>query len=195
MNGMNNPDTPSLIYIICPVNDCEDCTAEFANDALGFDVYAQGSDPLEPGDNEWTEGVKIMEPDTYCLWFATIPTPNDLTEIDLTEINWVGGACFEVKECKEPKEEPETKVLERNHEMECFKVWVNEDNNFEFVFWWEYKDNNHVQIFDMAGNLVWEIDFEKGEPRFVAELPDGMYTVKTFHEAGHILQEFVIGKP
>jgi len=59
----------------------------------------------------------------------------------------------------------------------------------------QYKDNNHVQIFNMDGILVWETDFEKGEPHFIAELPDGMYTVKTFHEAGHILQEFVIGKP
>ena len=47
----------------------------------------------------------------------------------------------------------------------------------------------------MEGNLVWETDFEKGSPQFEACLPDGMYTVKTFHEYGHILQEFVIGKP
>jgi len=92
-------------------------------------------------------------------------------------------------------EEPEEKVWVRDHEMECFKVWVNEDNCFEFVFWWEYKDNNHVQIFNMDGILVWETDFEKGKPTVEACLPDGTYTVKTFHEYGHILQEFVIGKP
>ncbi|MCJ7472988.1 MAG: T9SS type A sorting domain-containing protein [Actinobacteria bacterium] len=86
-------------------------------------------------------------------------------------------------------------VWVRNHEMTCYQVWINEDNNFEFVFWWEYANNNHVQIYDMAGNLVWETDFSKGQSHFVAELPDGMYTVKTFHEYGHILQEFVIGKP
>lgn len=83
----------------------------------------------------------------------------------------------------------------RNHDMTCYQVWVNEKNNFEFVFWWEYADNNHVQIYDMAGNLVFEIDMQKGNPSFEAPLPDGMYTVKTFHEAGNILQEFVIGKP
>jgi hypothetical protein len=48
--------------------------------------------------------------------------------------------------------------------MTCYKVWINENNNFEFVFWWGYLDNNHVQIFDTAGNLVWEIDFEKENP-------------------------------
>lgn len=89
----------------------------------------------------------------------------------------------------------EESVWVRNHPMTCYQVWINEDNAFEFVFWWEYLNNNHVQIFDASGNLAWEIDFKKGNPHFVAELPDGMYTVKTFHEAGHILQEFVIGKP
>ncbi len=83
----------------------------------------------------------------------------------------------------------------RDREMTCFQVWVNEDNNFEFVFWWVYANNNHVQIYDMAENLVWETDFEKDKPHFEVDLPDGMYTVKTFHEAGHVLQEFVIGKP
>lgn len=92
-----------------------------------------------------------------------------------------------------PPEEPAPWV--RDRDMTCFQVWVNEDNNFEFVFWWVYADNNWVQIYDMEGNLAWEVDFEKDKPQFEADLPDGMYTVKTFHEAGHILQEFIIGKP
>ena len=83
----------------------------------------------------------------------------------------------------------------RNHSMECAKVWVNEDNNFEFVFWWEYENNNWVQIFDMEGNMVYEIDMEYGKADFEVDLPDGMYKVQTFHEAGKILQEFMIGKP
>jgi hypothetical protein len=94
-----------------------------------------------------------------------------------------------------PLSESEEEGWVRDREMKCFQVWINEDNNFEFVFWWVYANNNHVQIYDMAGNLVWETDFEKDEPHFEVNLPDGMYTVKTFHEAGHILQEFVIGKP
>jgi hypothetical protein len=47
----------------------------------------------------------------------------------------------------------------------------------------------------VAGNLVWETDFEKDAPHFEVDPPDGTYTVKTYHESGHILQEFVIGKP
>ncbi len=93
------------------------------------------------------------------------------------------------------KAEVEEEVWVRDREMQCWQVWINQDNAFEFVFVWEYYNNNHVQIFDMAGNLVFATDMQKGNARFVAALPDGMYMVKTFHEAGHILQEFVIGKP
>jgi hypothetical protein len=93
------------------------------------------------------------------------------------------------------KEEEEEVVWVRDVDMTCYQVWINEDNNFEFVFWWEYYNNNWVQIFDMYGNLVFEIDMEKGNAHFEADLPDGMYKVKTFHEYGHILQEFMIGKP
>jgi|GEM_PF-6591275 len=86
-------------------------------------------------------------------------------------------------------------VWVRNHDMTCFRVWINQDNDFEFVFWWEYYNNNWVKIYDMEDNEVFSIDMEKGRARFVADLPDGIYTVKTFHEEGEILQEFIIGKP
>lgn len=40
------------------------------------------------------------------------------------------------------------------------------------------------------------IDIEKGNTSFEADLPDGMYTVKTFHSAFEtLIQEFDIGKP
>ncbi|MFC2145081.1 hypothetical protein ACFLQQ_02000 [Actinomycetota bacterium] len=95
--------------------------------------------------------------------------------------------------CKaEPEVEP---VWVRDVDMTCYQVWVNEDGCFEFVFWWEYENNNWVKIYDMAGNGVFSIDMTKGKANFVACLPDGMYKVQTFHEAGHILQEFMIGKP
>ena len=84
----------------------------------------------------------------------------------------------------------------RDVDMTCYQVWVNEDNNFEFVFWWEYANNNWVKIYDMAGNEVFSIDMQKGDAQFEADLPDGMYTVKTFHDdIATPLQEFVIGKP
>lgn len=84
----------------------------------------------------------------------------------------------------------------RNVEMTCYQVWVTEDNNFEFVFWWEYENNNWVKIYDIEGNEVFSIDMEKGNARFVADLPDGFYTVKTFHDGFEKpIQEFIIGKP
>lgn len=106
-----------------------------------------------------------------------------------------GGAPSAVISVLGISEEVLAPVWIRNHELTCYQVWVNEDNEFEFVFWWEYFNNNWVKIYDMAGNEVFSIDMKYGDANFTADLPDGMYTVKTFHEEGKILQEFVIGKP
>lgn len=87
-------------------------------------------------------------------------------------------------------------VWVRNHPMTCYKVWINEDNNFEFVFWWEYKNNSWVKIYDLGDNEVFCIDMPYGAANFEANLPDGMYTVKTFHDGFEDpIQEFIIGKP
>jgi len=83
----------------------------------------------------------------------------------------------------------------RTHDKTCWQIYVNEEGNFEFVFWWEYWNNNWVKIYDMNGNEVFSIDMPYGGATFAADLPDGIYTVKTFHSKGDILQEFVIGKP
>lgn len=91
---------------------------------------------------------------------------------------------------------PVEQVWVRDHPMTCYQVWVNKDNNFEFVFWWEYKSNNWVKIYDMAGKEVFSIDMPYGDAHFIANLPDGMYTVKTFHDGFEKpIQKFVIGKP
>jgi hypothetical protein len=83
----------------------------------------------------------------------------------------------------------------RTHPMTCWQVWINERNNFEFIFWWEYATNNRVRIYDMDNNLVYGKNFEYGQPRFEAELPDGFYTVRTFHDSDIPIQVFLIGKP
>ena len=84
----------------------------------------------------------------------------------------------------------------RPMEMTCSNVWINEANNFEFVFLYEYANNNWVKIYDMAGVEVFSIDMPHGKASFVADLPDGMYTVKTFHDGmATPIQEFIIGKP
>ncbi|MFC2145701.1 hypothetical protein ACFLQQ_05160, partial [Actinomycetota bacterium] len=96
--------------------------------------------------------------------------------------------------CEKKKTEPEPPV--RIQDMTCYQVWINDDNCFEFVFRWEYKNNNWVKIYDMAGNEVFSIDMAHGKANFEACLPDGMYTVKTFHSGfENPIQEFMIGKP
>ena len=65
-------------------------------------------------------------------------------------------------------ETAESEPWDRDHEFQCWQVWVNEANQFEFVFVWEYANNNHVQILDQAGNLVFYIDLAKGNTHFVA---------------------------
>ena len=91
-------------------------------------------------------------------------------------------------------EEATEPVWVRSMPMTCWQIYVNEEGNFEFIFWWEYANNNWVSIYDSQGNLVYRESFPYGEPIVEVNLPDGMYTVKTFHEEGNILQEFVIGK-
>jgi hypothetical protein len=92
------------------------------------------------------------------------------------------------------KEEQEEEFI-RTHPLTCYQVWVNEDGNFEFVFWWEYRDNNWVKIYDMSGKEVFSIDMPYGDAHFVANLPNGMYTVKTFNDdMSTPIQTFVIGK-
>jgi hypothetical protein len=91
---------------------------------------------------------------------------------------------------------PVQALVARDRDMVCSEVWVNEGGDFEFVFLYEYKDNNWVKIYDMAGNEVFSINMPYGNAHFVASLPDGIYTVKTYHvDMSTPLQEFVIGKP
>jgi uncharacterized repeat protein (TIGR02543 family) len=86
-------------------------------------------------------------------------------------------------------------VWVRTMPMTCLRVWINEDNKFQFSFIWPYRDNNWVRIYDMAGNMVYEIDMPYDNPNIIVDLPDGMYTVKTFNDQPTPIQEFVIGKP
>ena len=82
----------------------------------------------------------------------------------------------------------------RVNDMTCYQVNLTEDNEFELVFWYEYANNNWITIYDTDGNLVYRNDFPYGHPTVIVGLPNGTYTVKTFHEEGKILQEFIMGK-
>ena len=47
----------------------------------------------------------------------------------------------------------------------------------------------------MSGKEVYNIDMPYNNPNIIVDLPDGMYTVKTFHDQQEPIQTFVIGKP
>jgi hypothetical protein len=84
----------------------------------------------------------------------------------------------------------------RTMPMTCSRVWINEDNKFQFVFQYPYRDNNWVRIYDASGKMVYEIDMPYDDPNLIVDLPGGTYTVKTFTVGStEPLQTFVIGKP
>jgi hypothetical protein len=83
----------------------------------------------------------------------------------------------------------------RTSELVCQRVWVNEKGNFQFVFWYAYRDNNWVKIYDMSGKEVFSINMPYDNPQFEVSLPNGMYTVKTFSiDQVTPIQTFIIGK-
>jgi hypothetical protein len=84
----------------------------------------------------------------------------------------------------------------RTSDLVCQRVWVNEKGNFQFIFWYAYRDNNWVKIYDMSGKEVYSINMPYDNPQFEVSLPDGMYTVKTFSiDQATPIQTFIIGKP
>ncbi len=139
------------------------------------------------------------------LWEDTKPSTIPLPDFDTVEISFMvdngGIALFDNVRLQCPsstakEEEMEEPIWERgDQQMVCYQVWINDDGCFEFVFWYEYANNNHVMIYDKDGNEVFAIDMPYGDAYFTACLPDGMYTVKTFHDQPEPLQEFMIGKP
>jgi hypothetical protein len=94
-----------------------------------------------------------------------------------------------------PITQPIEKPWVRTGPMTCYRVWINEDNKFQFVFWYPYRDNNWVRIYDMASKMVYEIDMPYDNPNLIVDLPNGMYTVKTFTVGStEPIQTFLIGK-
>jgi hypothetical protein len=85
-------------------------------------------------------------------------------------------------------------IFIRTMPMTCYQVWINSDNKFEMVFWYPYADNNWVKIYDMSGKQVYSVDMPLDDPHIIVDLPNGMYTVKTFNDQPEPLQTFIIGK-
>jgi len=129
--------------------------------------------------------------DSIRIYFGVInneahPASSDFDDFSLT-----------YEEKSTPTVRPESKpAWTRTMPMTCWQVWINEDNMFEFIFWYPCKDNNWVRIYDMEGNMIYEVDVPLNNPRIVVDLPDGMYNVKTFRfDPENPIQEFLIGKP
>ncbi|MDP3011590.1 MAG: T9SS type A sorting domain-containing protein [Candidatus Hydromicrobium sp.] len=84
----------------------------------------------------------------------------------------------------------------RTNPFTCWQVFVNDKNNFQLIFFWSYKNNNWLKIYDMNDKLVFQKDLAYNDPTIEVSLPDGMYKVKTYHDNwDKPLQEFIIGKP
>ena len=85
-------------------------------------------------------------------------------------------------------------VWVRTMPMTCYRVWINGDNKFQLSFIYPYRDNNWVKIYDMSGKEVFSIDMPYDNPNIIVDLPNGMYTVKTFNDQPEPIQTFIIGK-
>jgi hypothetical protein len=196
--------------------DCEPNPESFIVYMAGsdFDIYYEGD-----VDCDYFDEVELENGHYYALifvWedmdgleaiigagvgFTDIITPGPITSLaqnleDLVAWNYkefkIGGTKAAAPE-PEPEPVPEPWVR-GDHDMVCYQVWVNDNDCFEFVFWYEYADNNHVFIYDEGGNEVFSIDMPYQDASFEACLADGTYTVKTYHDQPEPLQEFVIAK-
>jgi hypothetical protein len=91
-------------------------------------------------------------------------------------------------------EEVPVETWVRTMPMSCWQIWINEDNNFQFIFWYPYENKNYIRIYDMEDKLVYDGEILHNDPNLIVNLPDGSYTVRTYYDQ-EMLQEFVIGKP
>lgn len=119
---------------------------------------------------------------TVTITGSTTPSLSDLT-----------GTVFTV--VGKPTTPVEIETV-RTNPFTCWKVFVNDKNNFQLIFFWPYKNNNWLKIYDMNDKLVFQKDLAYNDPAIEVSLPDGMYKVKTYHDNwDKPLQEFIIGKP
>jgi hypothetical protein len=163
-------------------------------------------EPPVPGANYWLH-VEKMDSTLVTAYGALIPSDSWSISSSVfylpvgtyitsfrysSETNIIATDIFTVS-LNEAEDEEEVWV--RTQEMTCKQVWVNEDNMFQFSFIYPYRDNNWIRIYDMAGNMVYETDMPYDNPNIIVDLPDGMYTVKTFNDQPEPIQTFIIGKP
>ncbi len=157
---------------------------------LGADKvdWSFGVPELEDFINHTTDQFRLdkgeTHEDVYFLNFKETPEPGPSS----TTAVEVGGITEEVEVLEEVQ-------AVRTKPFTVWQVDCNDEGHLEFIFVYPYKDNNWLTIYDMAGNEIHREDISYSNPRTTVALPDGTYTVKTFHSEGHIIQEFTVGLP
>jgi hypothetical protein len=157
---------------------------------VGYTRYDYNSFPI----GEWTRNISFNIAD--CFYDGNGVDLPDFTYIliFLSSSNNATVYFDNVKLTYPESEGSEEPAWVRTMPMTCWQVWINEDNNFQFIFWYPYKDKNWVRIYDMEDNMVFETDLPWHDPNLIVDLPDGYYMVRTYH-GEEMLQEFLIGKP
>jgi len=150
----------------------------------GFSIDSEGVFIIDS--NDWYQNIDLTLQSGH--YFAVA-----IPFIEGEEEDGGGPDTFIVKEFNVSGTSSEP-IWVRTMPMTCYRVWINEDNNFQFLFWYPYRDNNWVKIYDMSGKEVFVIDMPYDNPNLMVDLPDGMYTVKTFNDQPEPIQTFVIGK-
>ena len=167
----------------------EDFLGELINTATV--TWTQNIPNLPDPDSQEDDPDFNEEPFTESVTFSVMitegdPSPETPAPVEVIEVE---ALVEEIEVLAEVEEPIRTKAL---------TVWqVNclDNNQLEFIFLYPYRDNNWLTIYDGQGNEVYREDISYSNPRTVVELPDGMYTVKTFKSEGRIIQEFSIGLP
>jgi hypothetical protein len=169
---------------------------------VGYNLYDESFNPLGSAYYWWQDNLNTWYRDGDTISNMWADTHSGASLPDFSWIEPYVGTWYIAEAYYDnvtlTYDEPTTyvePVWVRTQEMTCKRVWINEDNKFQFSFIYPYRDNNWVRIYDMSGKMVYEIDMPYDNPNIIVDLPDGMYTVKTFHDKPEPLQTFVIGKP
>jgi len=197
-------DSHNFNYRVKPLTaiwDSINITISLYNGLSHLGTVGDYYDPGELTAGSWTSVTHNFSDWWFDKYGTSIP---DHDRIIVKAYNYRGDASdcivyFDDFSLASPQSVPQSSSQEmtvwvRTMPMTCWQVWINDDNNFQFIFWYPYKDNNWVRIYDMEGNMVFEVDLLLNDPNLIVDLPDGFYMVKTFHH-DELLQEFLIGKP
>ena len=121
--------------------------------------YGKAIDNFPIDGNWYSDSFSVTSATSYeNIRISFIVSLNGRAYFDNISLTYDDGSSTTKPPSEEAEEEVVIKPSVRTHAMTCCDVWINQDNDFEFIFYWEYRDNNWVKIYDMAGNEVFSID-------------------------------------